>query len=331
MSNERGNAAMIPVSRAVRAYFAPYDPTAGQPTVFDPGVNAGFVLDAPPTPWVDLGWIDNFRRTSATAIESLRAGNKGAAAAQFRKSLDARVEFDFRQWGKLQMALAGGSQHMNVLSTDPSASPRPTGGIPRAAAAVLAGSTAGALIVGAGTSDLFNVGDMIAVDLDYQQQTGYVGSGVAAAYVKDPTSVLRDKDYVRRVTFNVARVAQKTNTSLLLGQELIGGAPAAGACAQKITAFVDREGGSFFQEWSGLFVWQDESCGSICFYYPHLSPSRNSKGSEQATETQLSMHETISAIGLHATFLALANVDPNDGETVLCYRSYFPAPIAGLY
>jgi hypothetical protein len=330
MSNERSSAAMIPVSRAVRAYFAPYDPTAGQPSVFDPGLNAGFLLDAPPSPWVDLGWIDNFRRTSATTIEPLRVG-KGAAASQFRKSLDARVELDFRQWGKLQMALAGGSQHMNVLATDPSAAPRPTGGIPQAAATVLTGSTASALTVGAGTADLFNAGDMIAVDVDYQQQTGYVGSGVAAAYVKDPTSVLRDKDYVRRVTFNVARVAQKTTTLLLLDQPLIGGTPAAGACAQKITAFVDREGGSFFQEWSGLFVWQDESGGRICFYYPHLSPSRNSKGSEQGTETEFAMHDTISTIGLHATFIALASVDPNDGETVLCYRSYFPAPLASLY
>jgi hypothetical protein len=331
MSNERSSTAMIPVSRAVRAYFAPYDPTANQPTVFDPALNAGFLLDAPPSPWLDLGWIDNFRRTSGTAIQPMCVGNKGAAAAQFRKSLDARVEFDFRTWGKLQMALAGGSQHMNVLATDPSASPRPTGGIPQAAAAVLSGSTASALNVGAGTADMFNVGDMVAVDLDYQQQTGYVGSGVAAAYVKDPTNVLRDKDYVRRVTFNVARVAQKTTTSLLLDQPLIGGTPAAGASAQKITAFVDREGGSFFQEWSGLFVWQDESGGRICFYYPHLSPSRNSKGTEQATETQFALHEAISTIGLHAAFIALASIDPNDGETVLCYRSYFPAPLAGLY
>ena len=37
-------------------------------------------------------------------------------AAQFRGPLEARVEFDFREWGKLQMALAGGSEHMNVLA-----------------------------------------------------------------------------------------------------------------------------------------------------------------------------------------------------------------------
>ena len=40
--------------------------------------------------------------------------------------LDARVEFDFREWGKLQMALAGGSEHMNVLASDPIAAAQPS-------------------------------------------------------------------------------------------------------------------------------------------------------------------------------------------------------------
>ena len=39
----------------------------------------------------------------------------------------------------------------------------------------------GKLVFGAGAVDAFNAGDMLAVDLDYQQQTGYVGSGVAGA------------------------------------------------------------------------------------------------------------------------------------------------------
>jgi hypothetical protein len=332
MSGTAKTAGMIPVSRRVRAYFAPYDPVANAPTVFDPGINAGFSLEAPPLPWVDLGWIDNFRRSSGTKVQAMRAGSKGAAAGQFRSTLDASVEFDFRQWGKLQMALAGGSQHMNVLATDPSASPRASGGIPQAAVAVLTGSTASELIVGPGAADIFRLGDIIAVDLDYQQQTGYVGTGIAAAYVSDPANVLRDRDYVRRVTFNVARITQKTTTSLLLDQALIGGAPGNGACAQKVTAFVDREGGSFFQEWSGLFVWQDESGGRACFYYPHLSPTRSGNTSAGTTaETQFAIHESLGAIGLHAEFTAFSYMDPNDGETVVCYRSYFPAPLAGLY
>ncbi len=59
---------------------------------------------------------------------------------------------------------------------------------------------------------------------------------------------------MRRVTFNVGRVAEVTATSVMLAQPLLAGAPAAGASAQVVVAFVDREGGSFFQEWSALFV-----------------------------------------------------------------------------
>jgi hypothetical protein len=167
---------------------------------------------------------------------------------QFRGMLDARVEFDFREWGKLQMALAGGSEHMNVLAPDPSATPFPSGGAPVPAVAAMAGSTAGEVIVGAGVVGSFAPGDIVAVDADYQQQTGYVGSGISAAFVNAPADVNRDPDYIRRVTFNVGRVAQLTATSLLLAQPLLAGAPQPAWGVQKVVAFVDREGGSFFQE-----------------------------------------------------------------------------------
>ena len=39
---------------------------------------------------------------------------------------------------------------------------------------------------------------------------------------------------------------------------------------QRVVAFVDREGSSFFQEWSGLFVIVGETGGRACFYYPRL-------------------------------------------------------------
>lgn len=333
MSSVAARTAMIPVSRQVRAYFAPYDPIANHSAIFDPAKSGAFLLDAPPSPWLDLGWIENFRRTSGTAVLAMCAGLKGAPAGQFRKALEASVEFDFRQWGKLQMALAGGSQQMNVLASDPSASARPSGGIPLPAVAVLAGSSASELILGPGTVDSFAVGDLLAVDVDYQQETGYVGTGIAAAYVRDPADVQRDRDYVRRVTFNVARVAEKTTTSILLAQSLPGGTPANGASVQKIAALVDREGGSFFQEWSALFVWQAESGGRICFYYPRLSPSRPSGTGKTGTpeETLGTIDGTLTSVALHASFLAFPYTDENDGEAVLCYRSYFPADAAAVY
>jgi len=39
----------------------------------------------------------------------------------------------------------------------------------------------------------------------------------------------------------------------------------------------------------------------------------------------------ISALALHATFIALPHTDPNDGQIAICYRSYFPAATAALY
>jgi hypothetical protein len=326
---------MVPISRRVRAYFAPVNRQTETAAVFDPGKDGAFLLDAPPAPWLDLGWVDHFQRFCNTSTEALQSSIRSAPAAQFRGPLDARVEFDFREWGKLQMALASGAEHMNVLASDPNADAQPSGGTPVAAAAVLPGSTAGEVVVGVGTVDNFAVGDVLAVDADYQQQTGYVGTGIAAAYVNDPADVNRDPNYVRRVTFNLGRVVEKTVNSLLLAQPLLGGAPIVGAGVQKVVAFVDREGGSFFQEWSGLFVAEADSGGRVCFYYPRLSPTTTAGGSSTGAgfqrEDNVEVATPIGAMALHAAFVALPYVDENDAQIVLCYRSYFPAAQAALY
>jgi len=333
MSTSPLRAAMIPVTRQMRAYFAPVDRTTETPTVFDPGQCGVFPLDSPPAPWLDLGWVENFERWYDTPTDVVRAGARTLPAAQFRGAQEARVDFSFRQWGKLQMALAGGSEHMNVLApASGSVSPAPSGGTPAPGAAVLPGSTANELVFGAGVGSLFSAGCLIAVDVDYQQQTGYVGSGIAAAYVSSPAAVKQDANYVRRVTFNVGRVVEVTATSVVLSQPLLCGVPAAGASAQVIVAFVDREGGSFFQEWSALFVAEDESGGRVCFYYPRLSPGsmRNPAG-KLVREELAAIEKPLSAISLRASFLALPYTDTNDGQSVLCYRSYFPAAMAAVY
>ena len=343
MSTSPLRAAMMPMSRQMRAYFAPVLRTTETPTIFDPGLGGVFPLNSPPSPWLDLGWIDNFARSYDTPTDVVRSGAKALPTAQFRGPLEARVEFDFRQWGKLQMALAGGSEHMNVLAPA-GTTPAPSGGPPVPAVAVLPGSTASELVIGSGVGSLFAAGNLVAVDLDYQQQIGFVGSGIAAAYVSSAAAVNQDANYVRRVTFNVGRVAEVTATSLVLGQPLLAGVPAAGASAQLVVAFVDREGGSFFQEWSALFVAEQESGGRVCFYYPRLSPNpgvaakgfgvTGQSGSGRFVREDIAALEKttgISSVSLRASFLALPDVDPNDGQTVLCYRSYFPAPMAAVY
>lgn len=333
MSTQSVRTAMIPIMRRVRAYFAPVNRATAAAAVFDPAKHGEFLLDAPPAPWLDLGWVSNFQRSCGTAMETMRAGERGAPVSQFRGPLEARVEFDFRQWGKLQMALAGGTEHMNVLASMPSADAQPSGGTPVAAVAVLPGSTASEIVLGAGAVDRFSIGDLVAVDGDYQQQTGYVGTGISAAYVESSSNVNHDVHYVRRVTFNVGRVAEKTATSLLLGQGLLGGVPAAGAAAQKVVAFVDREGGSFFQEWSALLVLQEESGGRVCFYYPRLSPSSAHPDSTAgfSREDSIEIATPLASTALRASFVAFPYTDENDSAQVLCYRSYFPAPMSAVY
>jgi len=266
------------------------------------------------------------------------------------------------------MALAGGSEHMNVLATGSGATAAPSGGTPVPGAAVLVGSTASELVFGAGVGSAFAVGNLIAVDADYQQQVGFVGSGISAAYVSSAALVNRDLNYVRRVTFNVGRVVEVTATSVILAQPLLAGVPVEGASAQVVIAFVDREGGSFFQEWSALFVAEPESGGRVCFYYPRLSPNpgagpggvsfKSSAGSKPAksggeakagspasmrgnsakSSSQKFFREDfaqiagpLTSVGLHASFVALPFTDTNDGQAVLCYRSYFPAAMAAVY
>jgi hypothetical protein len=317
-----------PISRQTRAYFAAVDRVNGPTAVFDPSKDSGFQLDAPPPPWIDLGWIENFQRTSTSQIEALLGGAAGAVSAQARHALGARVEFEFRDWGKLQMAVAGGAEHMNVLATDPSASRAGSGGIPLSSVPVLPGSTATELVLGVGVVAGFHTGDLVACDVDYTQQTGYVGTGIAAAYVKNPADVRGDANYIRRITFNVGRVAGVTATSLLLTQALPGGI-ATGASVQKVIAFVDREGGSFLQQWSGLFVAEEESGGRVCFYYPILSPCTVKP--EWSREKMFEIQKPIGELALQASFAALPTVDGNDGATVLSYRSYFPASGAAVY
>jgi hypothetical protein len=368
MSTSPLRPAMVPVTRQMRVYFAPVNRTTEAPTIFDPAASGVFVLDSPPSPWLDLGWIEGFERYYDTPTEVAWSGTNALPALQFRGPIEARVEFDFREWGKLQMALAGGSEHMNVLATSPSAAPAPSGGTPIPAVAVLAGSTGSEIVFGVGGVNGFVAGNLIAVDVDYQQQVGYVGSGISAAYVSNPAAVNRDPNYVRRVTFNVGRVAEVTATSVILAQPLLAGAPATGASAQVVAAFVDREGGSFFQEWSALFVAEPESGGRVCFYYPRLSPNpgaapggvslksgagwkppksggagkttpaASTRGSATKSSSQKCLRESfgeiaapLTSVGLHASFIALPFIDTNDGQTVLCYRSYFPAAMAAVY
>ncbi len=265
--------ALMPTMRRIRAYFAPVNRALGQPTVFDPSLTADFQMSAPPAPWIDLGWIEGFARKSESKYGALAAGSPATVQFQVRESLDATISLRFTSWSKLTMALATGSQHMNVITAATPASGSGNGsgskGIP-AVSLASSGSTATFLAMASSDAAKFAPGSLVAVDVDYTGQTGFVGSGVSAAYVSGATVVNSDPDYIRRVSFNVARVQSVSSTGLTLSQALLAGSPAATMRVQPIMGFVDREGGSFFQEWSALFVIPGDQGDRVFFHYPRL-------------------------------------------------------------
>ena len=315
---------MAPIGRAVRAYLATVDRPSGASVPFDPGAQGQFDLDDPPSGWFDLGWIENFQRTAATKHDALRSGPSGTITVQYRSQPEARVDFDLPSWGKLQMAIAGGSQQMNVLAVLPLSPPQGSGGAAIPPSPLQPGSSISELILTSDQLADYNVGDVVAVDSDYTGTVGYVGAGAPAAYLSSPLNPSTQSDFIRRVTFNVSRVSSKTPTSLLLAQPLIG-PPTSGMGVQRVVAFVDREGSSFFQEWSGLFVIVGETGGRACFYYPRLQVAAGGVETRQELAPPLFGHM------LHASLHALPTVDVNDDETVLCYRSYFPTAGAALF
>jgi len=314
---------MAPASRAVRAYAAPVNRASGIIQAFDPANPAGFNLDAPPGPWIDLGWVENFRRSSTTKYDTLRAGPAGNIATQYRAQPEARVEFDLLSWGKIQLALSGGVQQMNVLAEEPGRLPAPSGAMALPASSVQAGSSPAEIVLTADQLLCYNVGDVIAVDVDYNGETGYLGSGAPGTCLQAPLVGGNYLDLVRRVTFNVSRVCGKTASSLLLAEPLLA-LPTTAMSVQKIVAFLDREGSSFFQEWSGLFIVAPDSGGQCCFYYPRLQPAAGASETRQELTAPLFSHR------LHVDLRALPSTDLNDNETVLCYRSYQPAPNAAV-
>lgn len=313
--------APAPVTRRVRAYFAPVNRATQSPVVFDPSEMGSFSLDAPFSPWINLGWIQGFTRKSASKTAAVLAGIPAATLSQVRETLQAQVSMQFLSWTKLTMALTTGSQHMNVLAAGSGAALAADGAQAAPAVVPLPGSTATTILLAPTDAAKFTAGSIVAVDVDYTGQTGFVGSPVSGAYVRQaPTDV----DYIRRVTLNVALISQVSSSGLTLAEPLPGGAIASGAKVQVVTGFVDREGGSFCQEWSGLFVIQGSQGERIFYYYPRLQSMTGAE--EVAIPLDGKRPGSQTRVLLHGQFLALPVTDPMDGERVVCYRSFMPAP-----
>jgi hypothetical protein len=303
-----------PVTRRVRAYFAAVNRAAQTPVLFDPAEQGNFNLDVPPAPWISLGWIQGFTRTTASKSAALMTGIPAAPLGQVRESLDAQVSFQFLSWTKLTMALATGSQHMNVLAPAAGAGPAAT------PITIQSGSTAASIVLSASDAAKFAPGSIITVDDDYLGQIGFVGSPVSGAFVRQP---LCDIDYIRRVTFNVALVSQVSGATLILAAPLPGGVPAASAKLQPVASFVDRLGGSFYHEWSALFVMEGSQGERIIFHYPRLQAMTDAE--ETAIPIAGKGIGTLERVLLRGQFRAMPVTDPVDSERILCYRSFLPS------
>ena len=299
-----------PMARQVRGYFAPVNRLTATPTPFDATTVASFAPDAPPAPWVDLGWIDGFTRASETKLQVVESGAPGTVLVQGRQSVGATVSMTFERWSKLTMALTCGAQQTNVLEA---------GANPVALTAATSTATFLSTPNGAGA---IQAGNMIAVDADYNGQTGYVGAGASAAYLA--TAISGDLHWVRRVTLNVGRVTAVTATGLQLAEPLLAGVPTQGMQAQSMVALQDREGGTFFQEWSALFFMQGEQGDALFFYYPRLQTMAG------PAEKLVSVAAPLSQILLSGRFIALPIADSMDGSQVCCYRTYLPCANAQM-
>jgi hypothetical protein len=309
-----------PAIRNVRAYFAAPQlnssttPPALTPILFDAALNGGFALGAPPTPWLSLGYISGFSRRSLSKQTALRTGQPATTLIQLRESFDCELSLRFSSWSKLTLALACGTQHINLLGG--AVNSMPSGGGETAAAPILSGSTASMLQMNA--SDVANlaVGQHIVVDLDYAGQTGYVGSPIVGSYIRN---TFTDVHYLRRLSFNLARISGIQGNNVYLSAPLPYGAPATGMNLKTVTGYLDREGGLFLREWSALFVMEGEQGDRILYHYPRL------QSTQTAAESIEPLDAGIEAVSLAASFRAMPVTDPLDGETVLCYRSYLPA------
>lgn len=308
-----------PVCDGVRAYFAPVNRVVESAVMFDPARDGRFDLDSPPEWWMDAGVVTEFVRTSETKVAPLMSGAPAAARWQVRSVAGAEVAWTFASWGKLQMALSSGEEQMNLLAVADGSDLRDSGGAAAGAFAVLNGSTARVLQTDGGTG--LAVGDVVVVDVDYGGETGPIGSPICGADVRSAEDVGNDVHYARRVSFNVGRVVDVSGGVVTLDADLPAGVPTEAMKVAKVVGFVDREGGRFLQEWSALFVAEGVQGDRVLFHYPRLQIVASG---EEKTDA---VRGSFAAWNLRVKMRALPVVDPNDGATVFCFRSYLPAPM----
>lgn len=342
-----------------RAFFSPYNAALGNTNnntssgvaILDLQVSGPFNESALPGNFVDLGWIQKFKMTPGSKIGAVRSGYRGAVRAMYRGEVGETVEFTFREGTRLAWKIATGTEIFNLLK-NPGATASTVGPLSSSGAAAVPLSASGymatgvvgtpsaglpTLFVPAGSGGAFPAGSYIVADNDYTAgQYGIVG----AAGINIFQNAVTDVDFIRKTSDFVARVVQVIpgmlagQDALILNNIFVGGGNAASgpvpygpqstAKVQLIKGYLAREGGSFITEWSGLFCMDTIDGSQIAIYYPHLAPNQFKDIAawqlENAGTTDLTGYE------LDTVMTSLAFDDPLDGETVVRYAAYYPAP-----
>lgn len=301
----------------IRAYFAPVDRGTAAPMAFDAASMGRFSLDTPPAGWIDAGAVSSVKRDTGESWKALWSGAPAMVKSQGRSKVEEIVEVLLPAWTRLAVALSAGTQTMNLLKTVAGATANPSGGAAVAADVVGSGSTSTVLQLGSKTT--VQAGDIVVVDIDYDGATGYLGTGVTGTYVAIAPET-PDVDFVRRVSFNMARVLSVNAGVVTLASALPAGGPDAGMKASVVEGFVDRNGGGFSQEWSALFVVDGFQEDRLILHYPRLQPAGGGSA-EDASEIAKGVVRWRPV----ARMRALPVIDAVDGVSAVSFRSYLPA------
>jgi hypothetical protein len=341
---------MLLVGAGWRAFYAPYNITIGSnqantslgPAILDlqqgPFTDAklvqstGAYTNAPV--FFDLGWIKDFAITVESKVGNVRSGYRGAVRSKYRGQVGEKIAFKFRESGRMQTKIATGTDVFNLLhsATGATGGPVSGGGVtdPTTVAMVSYTASTASLVVAAGSGSLFSANDLIVVDKDYNgTDFGLVGENATPIFQGQVT----DTDYIRKTSDFVARVKSVSVDTLTLSSPLIGGGsgdptgnlgPQAGSKVQKLSGFASREGGTYITEWTALFLMDCIDGAQIAVYYPHLAIDTFRGYGAWTIEDQGTTDQT--GYELDCSQEAMAFDDPIDGQTVIGYRAYFPAP-----
>lgn len=340
-----------------RCYFAPYNIALGSgvantavgPTILNLA-SGPFNSNAPTSfGFIDTGWIKDFKLTPESKIGQVRSGYRGAIRAQYRGQVGESFEFKFNEYGRLQYRLATGTNVINLLAgTTGGGTVGPisaSGATTVTVTAYSAGTdpygvggvgVAPTLTVGSSPSGAgITVGSYIVCDADYNPATyGIVGDTGVPVF----QNAITDVDYIRKTSDYVSRVTNVVGNVMTLDQPFVGGGsgnPAplgpgqVGYKVQAIVGWTAREGGTFISEWSALFLMNTIDNAQIAVYYPHVSIVQNrdvaaSWAIENIGTTDLGGYQ------LDAQYQALAFDDPEDGETVVGYKAFYPRPLQNI-